>query len=93
MPEAWQLMATVAAGFALSTWYAWIRTREASDAWISAWHYWPSRRDETRAAYDRWRWALAALVVATVIAAAGASLAYVGRSPAGPKAAAADVGA
>lgn len=93
MPEAWQLMAVVAAGFAVATWYAWIRTRDASDAWISAWHYWPSRKDETRAVYDRWRRALATLVVATAIAAAGAMLAYAGRNPAGTTAAGIGVGA
>jgi hypothetical protein len=86
MPEAWQLAAIITAGFALATWYAWLRMRDAADAWISAWHYWQSRRSETRAIYDRWRRAVTVLTIATVIASLVAAWTYANRRTVSPTA-------
>ena len=87
MPEAWQLLACVATGTAFVTWYAWLRMREAGEAWVSAWRYWQSRAAETRATYDWWRRVVFGFAVLTVVAATLAIVSYSNRSVAMPTAA------
>ena len=92
MTEAWQLTAAVAAGLAFVTWYAWIRMREAAEEWISAWHYWQSRKVETRATYDWWRRVVVALGVATAIAISITAYVYANRATVVPTTAVTDAG-
>lgn len=82
MPEGWQILAAAAGAIAVAAWFAWVRMRDAADAWVSAWHYWPSRKAETRAAYDGWRRTVVVLALAATAVGAGAAMAYARRDPA-----------
>jgi hypothetical protein len=91
MSEAWQFVAVFAVGLAFVTWYSWIRMREAADEWISAWHYWQSRKVETRAKYDWWRHLFVIFAIATAITCAIGAFAYAARAKVVPTAAATGV--
>ncbi len=84
MPQAWQFVLAAAAGLGLATWFAYVRLRVSRQAWVDAWHYSPSRRDETRAAYLRWRLAFWAIAFATAISWGAGAWVLAGRVPPAP---------